>query len=360
MKMQALFLAALVAAVPVLSAQEEKKKAPEGAAMPKPKQKEHDALKAFVGTWDVTMKMEAMPGVPGMEKATEAQSTEVSELVCNGLWLKSSMAGTWNGEPCQGLWIMGYDPIGKTYVGHYVSSDSKDCGPSTFKGTYDAEAKTWTWTGNTPHGQMRTVCKVLGADKTVETCYVLGKDGSATKCMELTRKRSKKPAIVPASFTTPKKSTELPKEYGILLDDVGTWKTVAKMKYPGQEEPTEEEGTEKVTAICQGRWLWTDFEGTMMGMPFEGHALMGWDPNAKKYVSFWIDSMSAGYAKTIGTYDADKKTCILTGQCPGPTGKPMSMRQEFIKTGDDTRLLKMEFESEGKTSHMQILYSRKK
>jgi hypothetical protein len=135
-------------------AQDDKKAAKPG--LPEPKHKEHDALQAFVGTWDVTMRSEPMPGVPGMEKAMESTGTEHCELLNNGLWLKSTTNATMDGKPFQCLWLVGYDPFAKGYVGVFASSDESQQGLCTMTGSYDDAKKTWLWSGQTPHGEMRS------------------------------------------------------------------------------------------------------------------------------------------------------------------------------------------------------------
>ena len=40
-----------------------------------------------------------------------------------------------------------------------------------------------------------------------------------------------------------------------------------------------------------GFWLLLDYKGDFGGMKFEGKGATGYDPNKKKYVSTWVDSM---------------------------------------------------------------------
>ncbi len=91
MKITSLSVAAFVAAT-FLPAQDQKK-APEQAP-PNPKTAAHAALAQFVGTWQTHSAMAAMPGVPGMEQASEWDGTDHGELICNGLWLKMTSEGT--------------------------------------------------------------------------------------------------------------------------------------------------------------------------------------------------------------------------------------------------------------------------
>jgi hypothetical protein len=324
--------------------------------MPDPRHKEHDALKPLVGSWETVMKMEAMPGVPGMEKPMEAKGIERAELVCNGLWLKSVIDSTWKGGPFQGIWLAGYDPFAKKYRSYWVSSDDQE-GLAVMDGTFDEKSKTWTWSGDTPHGAVRSTFVLKDADNSVETCYLKTPDGKESKCMEITRKRSKSPAAIEASAKVP--AAKLTKEHELLHQDIGVWEaTILAAAAPGQQ-PTAEKGTESIVATCNGLWSWSDFKGQMMGAPFEGHALVGFDANEKKYVSVWIDSMSAVAAKTVGTFDEAKKAFTFTGSCNDPTGKPMSIHEVLTWKDADTRVLKMEFKTASETHNMEITYKRK-
>ncbi len=55
-------------------------------------------------------------------------------------------------------------------------------------------------------------------------------------------------------------------------------------------------------------WLVTDFESTMMGGPFVGHEVVGFDPTEKKYQVSWVDSMSTSFTLGTGTFDAKTST----------------------------------------------------
>jgi len=337
-----LFLASFLVA-------QEDKAPPAGMPMPNPKSAAHDALAPFAGTWQCTMKSTAMPGVPGMETAHESTGTERSELVCNGLWLKSVADGEHGGKPCQGLWLLGHDPATKEYVGVMAAQDHP---VATMKATYDAAAKTWNFTGDSAQGPFRSVLVWHGPDASTETVF-MAIDGKETKCMEIARKRAtgSKTTDASASVTKPKE-----KELAVLADGVGTWNAVVKSSVP-DGVPTEDKGTEKIAPVCGGQWYWSDFTGTMMGQPFEGHALTGYDPAAKKYVSYWIDSMVPTLTRTEGDYDAAKKAFAMSGKCTGMDGQPMTIEQTMTQS-PDARSLKMVMKSPAMTHEMQIDYVR--
>jgi hypothetical protein len=351
-------LCAVLCAAPLSLYAQDDKKQPPAAAMTNPKHPEHDALKAMVGNWDFTMKMPAMPGVPGMEQATESQGTEHAELTLGGLWLKSTINGTFKNEPFQGVWLAGYDPFQKHYISVFVSSDDHECGASTMDGQLDAKTGTWTWNGKSKDGEMRSVLTFPDANTAQEICYLKTPDGKEAKCMEITRKRSKAPAAAVTEASLVKASKPAAKEVDVLLQDVGEWDAIVKCAVPGQPA-AEEKGTEKVTAICNGRWLWSDFKGQMMGQPFQGHGLVGFDADKKQYVSLWFDSMSPTFALTTGTFDAAGKTGNFAGDCVCPEGKPMTIQQVLTRKGEGTRNNQMKFVSGGETTTMEITYQRR-
>ena len=55
----------------------------------------------------------------------------------------------------------------------------------------------------------------------------------------------------------------------------------------------------------------------MMGMPFTGHGMRGYDNVSGKYWSTWNDSMSTGMMVSEGTCDAQKRL-HLHGQLERP------------------------------------------
>jgi len=341
-------LSAALFVVPFLAAQDP-------AEHPNPKLEQHEALRALAGDWTFTMAMAAMPGVPGMEQPSECAGHEHAELICGGLWLRSAMSATWQGTPWQGVWLCGYDPVAKKYTGIMVSSDDGESGAHVMDGQFDGKTRTWTWTGTTPMGEVRSAMTFPDADTTVETCFMSGEDGKQKQFMQITRKRAEAPRTVDASASAP--PTGLAKEQQRLLDDVGTWQATVECSMDGQALPTEQ-GSERIAPICNGRWTWSEFTGRMGGMPFVGHALVGYDRMAKDYVSFWFDSMSAACARTTGSYDEKSRTFTFRGTCTDGNGKPSQISETLTRKDADTRVLRMQTQCDGKQSTMAITYQR--
>ncbi len=114
-------------------------------------------------------------------------------------------------------------------------------------------------------------------------------------------------------YGTPAKEHEYLKKY------IGDWNFEMKSWEKPDAEPMVSQGTMKNEILFEGRYLKMNFESTMMGMPFKGMQLMGYDLFQKKYVSVWIDNMSTAFAPTTGTLDMTGKVLTETGVWPDPS-----------------------------------------
>ncbi len=122
---------------------------------------------------------------------------------------------------------------------------------------------------------------------------------------------------------------------------VGTYEVKAKNWHEPGKPPTEETATVTRTMALGGRVLVEELKGTMMGMPFTGHGLRGYDNVSGKYWSTWTDSMSTGIMVSEGTCDA-KETCSYTGSWNDPIKKgPVSARMTSRRTSPTTEVFEM-------------------
>src|SRR5262249_20884782 len=116
------------------------------------------------------------------------------------------------------------------------------------------------------------------------------------------------------------------------------------------------------TMMLGGRVMSEEFNGTMMGAPFTGHGMMGYNNVTGKYWSTWNDSMSTGLMVSEGTCDATGKTCTFTGTWDDPIKKtkahsrmttrwpsPTTEIFEMYGPGQDGKEMKM----------MEITYTKK-
>jgi hypothetical protein len=149
------------------------------------------------------------------------------------------------------------------------------------------------------------------------------------------------------------------KEMAPLTQHLGTWTGKVTMTMPGQPA-SEETCTETVAKICSGKWTWSDVKGQMMGQPFEGHAITGYDTTSKQYVAFWVDSCGQPPMRTSGTYDETKKQFTFTGPCFDDQGKPATVKQMCSQSDANTRTFTMIMDCPQGKSEMKIAYTRVK
>jgi hypothetical protein len=154
-------------------------------------------------------------------------------------------------------------------------------------------------------------------------------------------------------------------EHKILASDEGTWDATIKSFTAGPDaEPMISKGTEVNTVLSGGLWVLSKFEGDFGGMKFEGRGQFGYDPNKKKYVGTWIDSMNPTLSVLEGEYDPKTKTMTFTGEGTGPDGKTKYTQKMVTTTKDDgTRVFTLFMKFDGmkdETKFMEITYQKRK
>ncbi|MBA3556753.1 MAG: DUF1579 family protein, partial [Gemmatimonadales bacterium] len=88
-----------------------------------------------------------------------------------------------------------------------------------------------------------------------------------------------------------------------LASMAGDWTWTSKWWMAPDAPPEESSGTTSSSMAMDGRYLMENYEGSMMGQPFKGHAITGFDNFRDEYVSTWIDNMGTGMMTSRGTYD---------------------------------------------------------
>lgn len=151
--------------------------------MPKPT-KEHDWLKPFVGSWDVTVSCTAM----GTSKGTE------TDRMWGDFWLVTDFDGDFMGQPFKGHGRMTYDPLKKKYVTSW--SDSMTPALMVMEGTTDASGKKLTMTGMCANMENKVVEHTLvkeikSADEMVMWMYETSKGQKDPTSMKLEYKRKR-------------------------------------------------------------------------------------------------------------------------------------------------------------------------
>jgi hypothetical protein len=148
----------------------------------------------------------------------------------------------------------------------------------------------------------------------------------------------------------------------LLAGMAGIWHTRTKSWMEPGQPPMESTGTCEQKTLLGGRYLQQEFAGNMMGAPFNGIGVTGFDNHKKRYVSTWMDSMSTGIFYFEGPAGADGRS--FTQQClyDDPVKGPVKWRSVTKIVDDDTHLFEMYItdKSDKEQKMMEITYTRKK
>lgn len=124
-------------------------------------------------------------------------------------------------------------------------------------------------------------------------------------------------------------------------------------------------GTQTSTMILGDRFLQCDYDAEMMGMPFQGFGLTGYDNVKKQFINLWADTMGTMWMPSTGTANDDMTVFTFIGSYDDPVmGMTITMRQVITFIDDDHHRFDMFGPSptgDGTESKMmEIHYTRQK
>jgi hypothetical protein len=151
------------------------------------------------------------------------------------------------------------------------------------------------------------------------------------------------------------------KYHEMMAKSVGEWKTVTKWWMDPSAEPMVSEGTAVNEMIMGGRYLKSTHSGTMMGQPFEGIMIEGYDNTKKEFVSTWIDNMGTGIMFSTGKYDEPSQSVTFEGSMVDPmTGSDVKYKQTVKIIDQNKHMMEMYDVSKGtEIKMMEIEFTRK-
>ena len=138
---------------------------------------------------------------------------------------------------------------------------------------------------------------------------------------------------------------------------VGNWKAEVKCWCEPGGAPQVSHGTAKTSWILNGRFLDEEFHGEMMGKPFIGRSLMGYDNIKQTFNTVWVSDMQTSIFTSEGKGENGNKVITLEGRanCPATGRKDIPMKTVLRVLSPDKRVFEM-FNDGAKT--MEITYTR--
>jgi hypothetical protein len=168
----------------------------------------------------------------------------------------------------------------------------------------------------------------------------------------LAQEKASKPADPPAAAPqmSPKQMAAMQKmmeamqahatlgpEHAELKKMAGTWDVAVKM-WPDAGMPAQEfSGKAEMKMILGDHYLQQEFSSTMMGQPFNGIAITGYDNSLKQYESIWIDSMGTSIMWAEGKASKDGKTITMKTEATDPVKKKIVKGREILRIESDTK-----------------------
>ena len=149
-----------------------------------------------------------------------------------------------------------------------------------------------------------------------------------------------------------------------LLDaTVGSWDCTSRMWMNPDSLPMESKATSEKQWVLGGRYVQEEATGMMMGTPFHGIGLTGYDLINQEYMNVWLDEMSTSMMISHGQVDPTGKIFTYYSEYKDPME---NMKEKTVKTvvkviDNNKHILEMfETGSDGKEKKsFDITYIRK-
>jgi len=149
----------------------------------------------------------------------------------------------------------------------------------------------------------------------------------------------------------------------LLASMVGDWTFVNRMWMDPAAPPTESNGTASYTTIMDGRFLVGHYQGSMMGMQFDGRGVTGYDNITKQFQSVWVDNFGTMIMFMTGTYDPSAKAFTYRAEIPDPVAPATRVKvREVIRLDSPDKQTMEWYETRGgkEIKTMEIVSTRKK
>lgn len=144
-------------------------------------------------------------------------------------------------------------------------------------------------------------------------------------------------AVTYAAATATQMGARPTEHHARVMADLGTWKGEGKMYVPGL--PASSFSGMEVNTKLGEFWLVSKFTSEIMGLPFEGLATAGYDPQKKKFVGTWIDVMNPTMSVMEGAIE-DGLLVYRYEQHNAMTGKYEKIKSVHSETRDGKRTFK--------------------
>ncbi|SHG54370.1 DUF1579 domain-containing protein [Flavobacterium defluvii] len=147
----------------------------------------------------------------------------------------------------------------------------------------------------------------------------------------------------------------------LMTDEVGTWNCDMTFWYEPGSKPEKSTSVANIKMILGGRYQEANYQGKIMGAPFEGKSTLAYNNASKEYTTTFIDNMGTGMMVATGKYDEGTKSMELKGEVVNPVdGKKSPYREVYTIVDPTTRKMEMFDVKDGKEyKSMEIVMKKK-
>jgi len=142
---------------------------------------------------------------------------------------------------------------------------------------------------------------------------------------------------------------------------VGNWKAEVSCWMEPGGPPNVSQGTSQAKWVLKGHFVEEEFHGEMMGKPFTGRCLLGFDNTQQKFKSVWVNDVNTSIFTSEGKGENGYKVITLEGKsdCPATGQRDVPTKQVFRIISLDKHVLEMFAEVDGENAKtMEITYTR--
>jgi hypothetical protein len=151
------------------------------------------------------------------------------------------------------------------------------------------------------------------------------------------------------------------KEHKVLSKAAGSWSYTSTWWENETDAPSVSKGKSKMKMILGGRFLQQDMAGSVMGKPFEGVGLIGFDNLQEGYDVVWLDNIGTGILRSTASYDENTKVLTEVGKFSDPMSaeKVSNYTAQWKFVDSNNMTYTMYLDHNGKLmKRMEVVYKR--
>lgn len=112
---------------------------------------------------------------------------------------------------------------------------------------------------------------------------------------------------------------------------VGQWQGMTQTWFEPEKLADESLWRAEFKLVLGGRFLFYTYQGSMQGAPLEGIALLGYNPQRKRYEMAWVDTFHMSSAIMFSHGGNSESPFNVLGSFPaGPDGPDWGWRSEIV------------------------------